>query len=262
MKRAALIVCALLGTLNAAQAGFSQAELDTVSAAPAANARLPLSTRFIDESGKALTLGDAIGNLPTVVIFADFTCTNLCGPILAFAAGGLEKTGLAPGHDYRLVVIGLDPKDGIDEAKAMKASRIGQYTTLAATTLFLTGNAEAIRTTTDAAAYRYAYDAEHDQFAHPALAYIVSAQGRIIRTLSGLGLTGADLRLALVDASNGHTGTFADHVRLLCYGFDPELGIYTESITRWLAGGGIATVIALAGGILLLGFKTRRSTAP
>lgn len=262
MKRAAFIICGLLCMLNTAQAGFSQAELDTVSAAPASNAQLPLSTRFIDESGKALTLGDAIGHRPAVLIFADYTCTNLCGPILAFAAGGLEKTGLTPGRDYRLVVVGLDPKDGVEEAKAMKASSIGDDTSLAAATRFLTGTTDAIRATAAAAAYRYVYDAEHDQFAHPAAAYIVSAQGRITRTLSGLGLTGADLRLALVDASNGRAGTFADHVRLLCYGFDPKLGIYTESITRWLAGGCIATVIALAGSILLLGFKTQRSTAP
>jgi len=34
----------------------------------------------------------------------------------------------------------------------------------------------------------------------------------------------ADLRLALVEAGHGRVGTFADHLRLLCYGFDPPAG--------------------------------------
>ncbi len=261
MKRLALIFCTLIGACAAAQAGFSRAELDKVSANPAPNAQLPLSTGFMDETGKRLTLSEAIGARPAILIFADYTCTNLCGPVLTFAAGGLEKTKLVPGRDFHLVVIGLDPKDSLAEAKAMKASRLGGDTALARATVLLTGTARSIHEVTAAAGYHFAYDAEHDQFAHPAAAYVVSAQGRITRVLSGLGLTGRDLRLALVDAGNGHVGSFADRVRLLCYGFDPKLGIYTETITRWLTAACIATVIALAGTILLLGFKTRGSAA-
>ncbi len=45
-----------------------------------------------------------------VLVFADYTCRTLCGPILAFAAGALENTGLTPGRDYHLIVVGIDPK--------------------------------------------------------------------------------------------------------------------------------------------------------
>ena len=88
---------------------------------------------------------------------------------------------------------------------------------------------------------------EHDQFAHPAAAYVITPAGRIARVLSGLGLDGNDLRLALVDAGEGRIGTFIDHIRLLCYGFDPAQGIYTASIERWLMALAAATVIAFAG---------------
>jgi protein SCO1/2 len=67
--------------------------------------------------------------------------------------------------------------------------------------------------------------------------------------LSGVGLDGGDLRLALVDAGNGKIGGLADQIHLLCYGFDPARGIYTASITRLLNIGGALTVIALAAGI-------------
>ena len=67
--------------------------------------------------------------------------------------------------------------------------------------------------------------------------------------LSGLGLSGADFRLALVEAGHGAVGTFADRIRLLCYGYDPARGIYTERITLFLELAAGATVLVMAGGI-------------
>src|SRR5262249_6335694 len=158
--------------------------------------------------------------------FADYTCHTLCGPILDFAAAGLDHSGLQPGADYRLVVIGLDPKDGRDAARTMRHDHLGGA--LAQSAVFLIGSDATVHAATDALGYRSAYDAEHDQFAHPAAAYVLDAQGRVTRVLSGLGLSGTDMRLALVAAGNGHTGTLGDRIRLLCYGYDSVRGIYTE----------------------------------
>ena len=255
--RLRLTLLALLLAIPAANAGVSKADLNAVSADPKPNAALPLDTQLIGEDGKALTLGDALDGMPAVLVFADYTCTNLCGPILAFAAGGLEKTKLTPGRDYRLIAIGIDPKDSLADAEAMKASRIGTDTPLAKATLMLRAKQPAVDALTAAAGYHYTYDAANDQFAHPAAAYVVTANGHIAHVLSGLGLDAADLRLALVDAGKGKIGTFADQVRLLCYGFDPSLGVYTENITKLLAAGGVLTVLILGGGIAVMTFKTR-----
>ncbi|MGE5536256.1 MAG: SCO family protein [Acidobacteriota bacterium] len=261
MKRLALVLCIIVSTCAGARADFSQNDLDKIAATPAPDAQLPLSTRLVDEGGRPRTLGQAIGTRPAVLIFADYTCTNLCGPILAFAAAGLEKTKLTPGRDFHLVIVGLDPKDTLADARRMEASRIGDDAALLKATILLKGEADSLRALTEAAGYHYAYDRERDQFAHPAVAYVISAQGRVTRMLSGLGLTGSDLRLALVDAGNGRVGSFADHIRLLCYGFDPTRGVYTETITRLLAVACVVTVVALAGTILLLQFKTRGNAA-
>jgi hypothetical protein len=43
----------------------------------------------------------------------------------------------------------------------------------------------------------------------------------VMRVLSALGLNPTDLRLALVDAGEGHAGSVVDRAVLLCYGFDP-----------------------------------------
>jgi len=258
MKRIALSVVLILAACVAAQAGFSQAELAAVYVDAKPNAQLPLAARFIDLNGRRRSLGDAIDDRPAVIVFADYTCNTLCGPILAFAAGALEKSGLVPGRDFHLVVIGIDPKDSLADARAMEVSHIGADSQVAKATVTLTGKFETIRAMTVAAGYHYAYDKTVDQYAHPAVAYVVTAQGRISRVLSGLGLNATDLRLALVDAGHGRVGTIADRIRLLCYCFDPATGIYSTAISRIMLGAGIVTVIAMAGGISLLAFAVKR----
>jgi protein SCO1 len=232
-----------------AEASVSDAQIKAVAAAPTPDASLPLDVGFQDENGRRLTMADAMAGLPALVVFADYTCRTLCGPVVEFVAAGLSKTGLRPGADYRLVVVGLDPRDGLDAARSMRAAHIAAQTPLAQATVFLSGDEAAIRQATQAAGLHYYYDAEHDQFAHPAAVYVVDAQGRIQRVLSPLGLDGADLRLAIVDAGRGAVGTLADRIHLLCYGYDPVRGVYNERITTMLAYAAAATLVVMAGGI-------------
>ena len=45
--------------------------------------------------------------------------------------------------------------------------------------IFLTGSDADIRAATAAVGLHYAYDTEHDQYAHPAAVYVVDASGRV-----------------------------------------------------------------------------------
>ena len=218
-----------------ATAALSSAVLGDVSVQAKTNAPLPLSLAFIDETGAPRTLGEALGGRPSLLLFQDYTC--------------------------RVVVVGLDPKDGVAGARAMRSSHIEAGSAAGVAAIMLTGNDAAIHAVTAAVGYNYVYDPEHDQFAHPAAAYVITPAGRIARVLSGLGLDGNDLRLALVDAGEGRIGTFIDHIRLLCYGFDPAQGIYTASIERWLMALAAATVIALAAWLIFL-MRSSRSPPP
>jgi protein SCO1/2 len=254
-----LALCAVVAV--PAMAGFTSAQLAAISAAPQPNAGLPLGLGFRDEMGKPSTLAAAIGGVPAIVVFADYTCHTLCGPILEFAAAGLKRTGLRPGVDYRLIVIGLNPRDGLDSARAMRATHIDAADPIGRAAIFLSGADADVRAATTALGLNYAYDAEHDQYAHPAAAYIIDAAGRVRRVLSPLGLDGGDLRLALVDAGDGAVGSFADRIHLLCYGYDPVRGIYTERITAILEIAAGVTLLAMAGGIFGMTRRERRRAA-
>jgi protein SCO1 len=253
----AVILMLLIAGRPSAEAGFTQAALDDIAVEPKPGATLPLGLRFTDESGQPRMLGEVLAGKPAILVFADYTCSTLCGPILTFVATGLEQSGLAAGADYRLVVIGLDPKDSLESVRATKAARVGSGTALAAATVMLTGEEAAIKAATAALGYRYVYDAEHDQFAHPAAAFAVDSAGRVTRVLSALGIDGGGLHLALVEAGEGHVGSFGDRLRLLCYGFDPVRGIYTETITLWLELAAAATLLSMVGAILFMNAKAR-----
>ena len=232
-----------------ARASLTAAVLHQIGVEAPAEARVPMAVQLHDDAGGLQSLQQAIGGRPAIMIFADYTCQSLCGAVLTMAATGLLQSGLKPNADFRLIVVGLDPKDGVSEAQAMKRAQVDGSLQPASTFLLADAGTKQIA---DAVGYRYAYDSENDQFAHPAAVFVLAADGRVVRVLSGLALDPGSLRLALVEAGAGRVGTFADHVRLLCYGFDPAAGTYTAAIGRWLAIAAAATLLVLGACFMLL----------
>jgi protein SCO1/2 len=114
---------------------------------------------------------------------------------------------------------------------------------------------------TQALGYRYKYDQEDDQYVHAAAAYVLDASGRVVRVLTGIGLSSFQMRLALVEASAGKIGTFRDQVRLLCSGFDPAHGVYNLMIWRILEFAALATILVMGIGIFALFVADRRRAA-
>ena len=64
-----------------------------------AEAAAPLDADVIDETGRSRNLRSLIAR-PAVLVFADYTCTTLCGPIVAFVASALENPACSPGEHF------------------------------------------------------------------------------------------------------------------------------------------------------------------
>jgi protein SCO1/2 len=259
--RLRLVVTALLCCLAASQAAAltPQQYRDVGISLPAA-AAVPLDAAVTDDDGRRTTLRELIAG-PAVLVFADYTCTTLCGPIVAFVSAALEQSGLIAKDRFQLIIVGLDPKDTAADAMHMRRAALDGDAVLDGATRFVTADEATIHRLTQALGYRYAYDADHDQFVHPGAAYVLRADGQVSRVLTGLGLSGGDMRLALVEAGEGRIGTIGDEVRLLCSGFDPAQGTYNLMISRILAVVALATVLALGAGIALLVLAGRRRVA-
>ena len=61
-----------------------------------------------------------------------------------------------------------------------------------------------------------------------------------------------DLRLGLVEASEGKIGTPVDQVLLFCYHYDASTGKYGLLISRLIQAAAAVTVLAIAGLVLVL----------
>lgn len=243
-------------TISAGAALLSK-DLAGVVASPRPNARLPLDVPLSNGETSA-ALGQWLEEKPSVWMVADFTCRSLCSPILRTITDALGKTGLVPGKDFNVRVLGLDPKDSAADGAAMKAAQVGTSGALVTHTQMLRGTASDIARITSVLGFNSVYDPALDQYAHPAAIFTVTADGRLNHALSGLGLDSGDLRLALVEAGGGRIGSVADRMRLLCYGFDPSHGSYNLAIGRALSIGGGVTVALLAGFLGFMFWRERR----
>jgi protein SCO1/2 len=108
--------------------------------------------------------------------------------------------------------------------------------------------------------FRYVWDEETKQFAHPAGLLVLTPEGRIARYLFGIEYAPKDLRLALVEAGAGRVGTPFDQVLLYCYKYDPHRGRYSAQILNLVRLGAGLTVLALGVFILTL-FRRERDQA-
>jgi protein SCO1/2 len=237
---------------------LSPAELAGVGVSPPAGAALPLGAELTDLAGRATTLGAAIGGRAAIVVFADYRCPQLCSPILAVAGKALADSGLTPGADFRLVVLGFNPRADAADARRMVDGQIGLATPVGRVTAALLAAPDVAGRLAAAVGYHYVYDKAQGRYAHPAALLAVSPDGRLSRILSGLAADGQDMRLALVEAGQGRVGSLVDQLHLLCYGFDAQTGVYTSRIHTLLSVAGGLTIAAVGGALLALSRRSAR----
>jgi len=224
-------------------------DLSDIMASPPPGARIP--------AGAVPGLDDTLGGPPVVLVLAYYSCPNLCGVTLGGIASALKETGLHAGADFRLTALSINPAEGPAEAAAARAQaveRLGSGEGLR----FLTGDEPQIRRVADAVGFRYRWDEDLRQFLHPVGVFVLTADGRASRWISGAGFDGTDLRLALTEAGEGKIGSLTDRLRLLCYHYDPVRGTYDATILGTLRVAGTLTVLGLGGGIVWALRRERR----
>ncbi|CCD90795.1 conserved exported hypothetical protein [Bradyrhizobium sp. ORS 375] len=252
-----LVAAAIVLWSTQAMAGLAQRQIDGVALAPEADAKVPTDLVFKALDGKNITLGAAIGHRPTLLLPADFTCRQICGPALTIVSAALQQTGLIAGRDYSLVVVGIDARNDLADARRFAGAQVG-----GPGVAVLTGSTAAIDRLTTAIGYHFEADTANEAVAHPAALVTLSPGGRVTRALSSLALQPQDLRIALIEAGQGTIGGLGGRIALLCYGFDAVHRVYTSRIETLLQLAGAGTCALLMGAIALLLARARKSGAP
>ena len=163
---------------------------------------------------------------------------------------------------FDVIAVSFDPLEKSDLAADKKRQYVRSYRREGGEKgwHFLTGDQASIDQLTRAVGFRYRFDEASQQYAHASGIVVVTPEGRLSRYFYGIDYSPTDLRLAIIESSQGRIGTLADRVLLLCYHYDPLTGKYGLAISRALWVGGLLTVMGLS--IFLVTMYQRERTRP
>lgn len=223
---------------------------------------VPLDAVFRDEAGRSVRLGSYFGKRPVVLAMVYYRCPMLCTQVLNGLLQSAQSVKLSLGEDYDIVTVSFDPRETPALAAAKKARYVRSYRREGAERgwHFLTGDKTSVERLARAVGFRYRYDAGADQFAHASGIILLTPEGQIGRYFYGIDYRPQDLRLGLVECSQGKIGSKVDQLLLLCYHYDPQAGRYNLAVDRALRAAGGLTVLLLGGFLALMyGQERRRS---
>jgi len=218
------------------------------------NQTIPLHLMFRDENGNPVELAQFFGQKPLILTLVYYNCPMLCTQVLNGVESGLKELPTDIGKQFDVVTISIDPTESHVLAKVKQEMYVGMYGRPGAAQgwHFLTGDEPQIKQLADAVGFRYAYDPDTKQFAHASAIMLLTPEGKISRYFYGIQFPSRDLRLGLVEASEGKIGTPVDQVLLFCYHYDPATGKYGLLISRVIQAGGALTVLILGVAMLIL----------
>ncbi len=232
---------------------------------------LPKDTIFRDTSGQMVTLGQYFdGRRPVLLVFAYHTCPMLCSLVLDAVTTSLAGVPWTVGKEFDVVSISIDPRDTPATASKKRDELVAKYGRGGSTTgwHFLVGDEQNIRRVTSAVGFDYHWDERQQQYAHPAATYLLTPDAKIARYLYGIAYEPSDVRLGLLEASQGHYISTTEKLLLYCYHYDPQGKKYSLVAMNVMRLGGGVTVVLLGGflGIMFLREKRKRraplDTAP
>jgi protein SCO1 len=236
---------------------------------------LPMQAQFTDETGRTGSLASWFDGKPVVMALVYYKCSMLCPQVLHGLATGLKSTTLAPGKDYEVLTLSIDPMDTPADAATEKrkflsdmgrSDAAGGNSEAAGAVHFLTASQasgdKSIAAISEATGFHFVRvpgpDGKMDQFAHSSVIMFATPDGKMSKYLAGIEYQPRDLRMALLEASEKKISNPVDLLILYCCNYSPTAGKYTVSVVRVL---GIAGMVALAGLIALIVLITRKPKA-
>ncbi|MDX1630275.1 MAG: SCO family protein [Thermoanaerobaculia bacterium] len=214
--------------------------------------RIPLDLELVDETGETVRLGEYFGDEPVILAPVYYECPMLCTLILEGLVKSLKALTFGAREDYELVVFSFDPSETPTQAMERKQRALDLFDREGAGEgwHFLVGDETSVERLTDAIGFRSEFDEERGEFIHAATILILQPDGTISRYFYGVDYPPKNLRLGLVEASQGEIGNPIDQVLLYCYRYNPETGKYSLLTMRLVRIGAAVTIVGI--GLLIL----------
>jgi len=217
--------------------------------------KIPLDLSFANETGDTVRLSDYFEEgRPVLLTLAYYRCPMLCGLVIEGLRKGITPLAYKPGQDFQMVTVSINPEETCKLAAAKKKNVLEAFDKKIdpAGWAFLTGPGRNSKTLADALGFKYYYMEDRKEYAHPAISFVLTGEGVISRYLYGIEYKESDLRLALLEASQGEIGTTLDRIVLYCYHYDPDAGGYVLFAGNLMRIGGVISVLILGAVLLIL----------
>jgi protein SCO1/2 len=218
---------------------------------------LPEDILLTDAEGNQAFLHSFLDK-PTVIALVYYRCPGICSPFMEGMADVVSVSDLELGRDFQILNISFDPREGYELARTNR----NNYHHLVKKDFnpdgwrFFVADSANIARLTDAVGFKYkrtGFD-----FLHTAAMIFVSKEGKITRYLHGTYFLPIDLKMAVIETSEGRSGPSFSRVLAYCYSFDPAGQQYVLNVTK-IAG----TLILFFALVILLGLiilKPRKRT--
>ncbi len=208
---------------------------------------IPLDLSFKNDRGQEVLLGDYFSkNKPVILVMAYYECPMLCNLVLNGLSNGIHKLGWQPGENYQILTVSFDPTETPELAASKKKNYLASIDVNESSGWdFLVGEEEQSKKLAEALGFQYYYDESQEQYAHPAVIFLLSEDGKISRYLYGMDFPKKNLKLAILEAADGKVGTTIDRIILYCFHYDPNAGGYVVFAGNVMKLGGAITLLAL-----------------
>lgn len=224
------------------------AELKDVGVDEHLGQQLDLDLQFQGHTGQTVRLRELLADdKPVLLTLNYFTCETLCSLQLNAVLDGLRALDWTPGEQFRVITVSIDPSENAELAAKKRATYLESLGKGEVEWHFLTGDAAAIASLTEAVGFRYRYDQKSRQFAHPAVVTFLAPGGSVARYLYGVNYPAMDLKFALMESAAGRVGSPVEKLMLSCFQYDHAIGKYTPAAFGVMRLGGAITLLMVGG---------------
>ena len=259
-----LVPVLLLAALSApAQrlAHETPAELEGVGVTERLGAQINLDLQFTAEDGYQKPLREYFASgRPVILNLVYYTCPMLCNLVLNAQTEAIRKIAWTPGKEYEIVTVSIDPTENYGIARNKKAAYLASYEREAPGWHFLTDYNGSAARLAEQVGFGYKLDPRTGQYAHSAVIFVLTPEGRVSRYLYGVKFKPMDIRLALAEAAEGKLGMTVEKFLLYCFHYDPEARSYTLFARNIMRGGG-ALLLVVMGAVLFRFWRRERELA-
>ncbi|MEI6805660.1 MAG: SCO family protein [Myxococcaceae bacterium] len=214
---------------------------------------LPRDILLTNHLGQPVRLGDYLGRKPLILILGYNKCPMLCNLVLNGTIDSIKGQSLKLGHDFEILSVSVNPEETADLAHSRRANYLKSMGAPENSAFeFLIGEEAQVKRLADTVGFGYKFHKPSGEYVHSAGIFIVSPDGTLTRTLYGISFKSADLKMSLIDASNGKIGSILDRIILSCFHYQPDshkYGVYVFGIMR-LAG--LLTILILGVAVFMM----------